>query len=142
MNTLRTVGFVGTFACAALLFGEHAAAQQAAQLTRIGLNLAEAGFSSTHQREVGWLDDDESTTFSVWLEAGTEYVIRGTCDADCSDLDLELKRNGRVVGRDFAPDDVPEVGARPRSPGWYQVRVIMASCEIEPCGYAVGTFGR
>lgn len=141
MKTFRTAGFLGALAGAALLLGDQAAAQQA-QLTRIGLGLAYDGFRSTHERQVGSLYEDESTTFSVWLDQGTQYVFRGTCDRDCSDVDLELKRNGHVVESDFAADDVPEITVRPPRSGWYQVRVIMASCSIEPCGFAVGTFGR
>lgn len=142
MKTSRTARFLGTLACTILVLGGHIVAAQQAQLTRIGRGLADEGRRETHDRQVGSLNEDQRTTFSVWLEQGTAYEFRGTCDVDCSDLDLELKRNGRVIDSDYAVDDVPEVGVRPTHSGWYQVRVIMASCSLEPCRYAVGTFGR
>src|SRR5262245_36494715 len=142
MKPPNTAGLVGALACAALLFIQWDAAGQTAQLNRIGNRLAGDGFTITHERNTGSLYEDEEATFSVWLVAGTEYAIRGTCDDDCTDLDLELKRNARAVDRDFTRDDVPEVSVRPGTSGWYQVRVVMASCTVAPCRYAVGIFGR
>lgn len=142
MKTDRIARARWPLAFAVLIFGAQLAAAQHAQLSRIGSGLAVDGFRPTHEVEAGALDDGQETSFSVWLEPGTTYVLRGTCDRDCSDLDLELTRNGRIVDSDVALDDVPEVWARPARAGWYHVRVIMAACSIEPCGYAVGTFGR
>lgn len=143
MKTYRTGGCLVTLAAIALLAGTGLAHAQQAQLTRIGLTLADEGYRPTHNPHTGSLDEDEWTEFRVWLRPGADYVLRGTCDADCTDLDLRLEDdNGYLIDSDYASDDVPEVSVRPRRAGWFYVRVVMASCTIEPCGYAVGTFGR
>lgn len=143
MKPYRTAVCITTLTAIVLLGSTGLAHAQQAQLTRIGLTLSDEGYRPTHNRQTGSLDDGGWTTFSVWLRPGTDYVFRGTCDGDCTDLDLRLEDdNGFLIDSDYAPDDVPEVSVRPRRAGWFHVRVIMASCTIEPCGYAVGTFGR
>ena len=115
---------------------------QRAQLTRIAHTLSFDGYSLTHESE-GSLREGRSRTFSLWLRAGADYSIRGTCDDDCPDLDLELRGpNGAIVDRDFLNDDVPIVETSPDRAGRYTVTVVMASCSIEPCGYTVGVFER
>ncbi len=143
MKTSRAAGFLVAFAGLALA-GEQTLGAQRAQLRRIALGMANGGgYVETHDPQTGSLRDGRSVTFPIQLDPGMEYVFRGTCDRDCSDLDLELlNRNGDVIDSDFALDDVPEVGVRTQSGGWFRVRVTMASCSIEPCAYAVGTFGR
>lgn len=115
---------------------------QRAQLNRIAHTLSLDGYSLRHESE-GSLGEGRSTTFSLWLRAGADYSIRGTCDDDCPDLDLELRGpNGSVVDRDLLSDDIPIVETSPHRSGRYTVRIIMASCSIEPCGYTVGVFER
>jgi hypothetical protein len=142
MKILKLTVLSAVVACALVTAGARQLDAQQAQLSHIGNMLSADGFQATHDRRNGFLDHGASTTFSVWLEQGTWYVVRGTCDGDCSDLDLELRRHGDTVAGDYATDDVPEVRVRPRRAGWYEVRVIMAECSRQPCGYAVGTFGR
>jgi hypothetical protein len=116
---------------------------QRAQLVSLGPGLARAGFYPTHTTQTGLLFENRSSEFSVWLRGNVEYVFRGTCDDDCSDLDLELRNaSGVLIDRDTAWDDVPEVRVTPPTSGYYRVRVIMSDCLLEPCAYAVGTFGR
>jgi hypothetical protein len=95
------------------------------------------------REHTGSLDDDESFSFSIWLRAGATYVIRATCDEDCSDVDLVLTNsNDRIVAFDRDTDDTPLVRVRPAYSGIHTIRVEMASCRLDPCGYAVGIFRR
>ena len=45
---------------------------------------AENGFSSTHSRYNGALDEGREDTITIDLDAGTSYFIVGQCDIDCS----------------------------------------------------------
>jgi hypothetical protein len=140
MRNLRTT--VSAFTCGLVMLVQQVAAGQHVQLTRIEARLSSIGYEQTHERSTGRLRNQESTTFRVWLQGGTQYSIRGTCDLDCADLDLELRSaDGSLVDRDFQRNDVPVVSVRPAVPGYYNVRVVMARCSLEPCEYAVGTFG-
>jgi hypothetical protein len=142
MKILRIVAVVGAVGGAVIALGEPLIARQQAQLARIGSRLAGIGYNLVGEK-TGWLQDGQSTTFRVRLAQGTEFTFRGTCDSDCSDLDLELyDGNGNLVDSDYDPDDVPVVGVEPAWSGWFRVRVIMADCSREPCGYAVGRFSR
>ena len=142
MKTFRIVAFLAALGGAVMALGQPLLARQQAQLASIGTRLANAGYELLGER-TGWLSNGASTSYRVSLVQGTEYTFRGTCDGDCSDLDLELEdANGRLVDSDYDPDDVPIVGIEPSRTGWFRVRVIMASCSENPCGYAVGRFGR
>ncbi len=143
MNIINHRVLLGTVACSLLAIGGPIVSAQGPQLTRIGAFLAEDGFRATHTRLTGRLDSGDSTTHTVWLQYGVSYTLRGTCDRDCTDLDLELRSpNGHLLDSDLDPDDIPQVGTTARVSGFYSVRVVMASCSITPCSYAVGIFGR
>lgn len=143
MRTMRNAAIVAAVVCGLLTLAQQVAVAQYAELTQIANRLSERGYRSTHERIAGWLDDGASTTFSVWLQRGTVYSLHGTCDRDCTDLDLELTSpTGSVVSRDFLSDAIPVVSAMPGESGRYRVRVVMATCSVGPCQYAVGIFGR
>jgi hypothetical protein len=77
----------------------------------------------------GWHSDH-----TIRLSYGTEYVMRGICDEDCTDLDLKLyDSNGNLLDEDVEPDDTPIIVHTARYSGNYTLRVIMARCRIEPC---------
>jgi len=119
----------------------HAYAQEA-QLTRIAAGLARNGYHEA-DRKTGSLAEGNASVLHVWLSRGVDYSIRGTCDNDCMDLDLELiAPDGTRMDGDFLPDDVPVVEVRPAQSGYYRIRVAMATCHIAPCQYAVGVFRR
>jgi hypothetical protein len=91
----------------------------------------------------GDLEDGESTTWTVTLQAGREYKLIGACDVDCGDLDLELfDEYGYSVDEDYAGDDYPVVVVRPPYTQRYSFEVSMADCWYEPCGYMIGILGR
>lgn len=68
------------------------------------------------------------------LTGGTPYVVLGVCDADCSNVDIELiDSRGGVVASDMLPDDYPVVQFTPPSNGTYYARLLMQSCTRAPC---------
>ena len=57
--------------------------------------------------------------------------------------DLELfDANSNSLDSDYEVDDAPLVRFTPSSGGRYRVHVYLASCEVEPCYYGVGVYGR
>lgn len=73
--------------------------------------------------------------FLVDLTAGTEYGFIGTCDGDCSNVDIELisMTTGGVVANDMLPDDYPIFPYTPTESGQYMVRLLMQACTRAPC---------
>lgn len=73
--------------------------------------------------------------FAVNLQAGARYSFVGVCDADCSNVDLELLKGdtGEVVGSDLLDDDIPVVHYAPTANGRYFVRLILHNCTQAPC---------
>ena len=90
---------------------------------------------------VGLLDDGESDSWTFPLEAGSTYLITGVCDADCSDLDIEVRdENGTPIVEDATADDVPVVQFQVPSSGRYTVDVRMYSCSTSFCYFGLGIF--
>jgi hypothetical protein len=88
----------------------------------------------------GSLRDGYYRVHSVTLRAGYDYTLVGACDDDCDDLDLQLfDEDGNLIDEDLLSDDIPEVSVSPRWTGVFHVKVIMESCYIEPCRYAVAS---
>ncbi len=73
--------------------------------------------------------------FVVSLTGGTTYSFIGACDADCTNVDIELidMRTGGVVGSDMLDDDYPVVHYEPAANGDYMVRLLMQTCTRAPC---------
>jgi hypothetical protein len=144
---MQSKGLVTRFGIGMLvaMFGLAASvqAQTGSQFQRIARLLRLAGYSHTVDTTRGWLRDGRAATFSIWLAAGRDYAVAGDCDADCSDVDLVLyASNGAAVAWDRLYDDQPIMRVTPRRSGLYRLRVSMADCERQPCGYMVGVFRR
>lgn len=117
-------------------------AQAAAQLSDIRVRLAGAGNAAIDDWS-GWLDDDETEDIWMTLLAGNTYEFIGTCDRDCTDLDLRLyDAQNALIDSDTLNDDTPIVSVSPRLRGRYRLEVKMFSCSVSPCEYRVGTFRR
>lgn len=73
--------------------------------------------------------------FLVDLTGGTEYGFIGTCDGDCSNVDIELisMETGGVVANDMLPDNYPIFPYTPAANGQYMVRILMQACTRAPC---------
>jgi hypothetical protein len=104
---------------------------------------AENGFSSTHSRYNGALDEGREDTITIDLDAGTSYFIVGQCDIDCSDIDLTLHdENGNLIDEDVLLDDTPIVEVTPIRNARFTLTMTMVDCESEPCYYGIGVFGQ
>jgi hypothetical protein len=117
----------------------HAAGQDPvvrSQLLVAGTVLQQFGYAS-RKAWSNHLSQGEVWTINVWLDADFEYAFAGACDADCSDLDLSVRGNGRTIADDTESDDNPLVFFRPGRTGAYEVRVHMYQCSIQPCGSGV-----
>lgn len=134
---------------AALVFAlaAPASAQQYTQQVRRQLDGAQStleneGFSSTHDYEIGSLNDDAEESFTLDLTGDREYAIVGACDNDCSDMDFWLyDENDNLIDSDTSTDDVPVVRVTPSWTGQFRVRVKMYACSANPCYYGIGVFG-
>jgi hypothetical protein len=79
----------------------------------------------------------------VELMAGNTYMVMGTCDQDCDDLDLFLiNASGEMIDSDVERDDVPMTTTTVTRDGTYFLRVKMHSCSIAPCGNGIGVFAK
>lgn len=51
----------------------------------------------------GQLTHGDSEAYTVTLEAGSSYMLRGVCDEDCLDLDLALYDGyGKLISHDLS----------------------------------------
>ncbi|MFC1575565.1 PPC domain-containing protein [Gemmatimonadota bacterium] len=91
--------------------------------------------------ETGALQTDRALPFPTQLQAGSEYIVIGFCDADCGDLDLFLlDPSGNEIQSDVLPDKEPVLAFTAEATGRYQVRVDMVACSAEPCGFGVAVY--
>ena len=112
-------------------------------LERASSTTANSGFVQTHDPSMGQLREGQNTSWTIRLNAGTEYRIVGVCDNDCSDFDLKLFNSaGTMVSEDVETDDVPVLSVTPPATREYTIRAIMATCAVSPCRYGVGVYGR
>jgi hypothetical protein len=86
----------------------------------------------------GSLTHSSTTTHSMTVVSGNQYVLHGACDNDCTDLDLKIyDQTGALLMSDVAIDDHPTLMFSAVSGGTYRVEVIMARCNRNPCYYGV-----
>jgi len=114
-----------------------------AQLERAGRTTTERGFTMSHEIFMGSLDDDGSESLNIPLDGGTQYVLVGKCDEDCTDLDLTIyDADGKKIDEDVEDDDTPVLQLTPRSNARYRVKVAMPTCSANPCRYGVGVWAK
>jgi hypothetical protein len=90
---------------------------------------------------VGKLDEDDSDSWTFWLDGRSDYTIIGVCDDDCGDIDLTiLDDDNDVVAEDLLEDDYPIVNVSPRKDGAYTIDVDMYECDVEPCYFGIAIF--
>jgi len=101
------------------------------------------GFEKTHDYKIATLASGGAKSSTLNLQKGTQYVIIGVCDRDCSDLDIKLyDENDRLIATDTSTDDKPLVSVTPRWTGEFRILVSMYRCGNSPCYYGVGVFGK
>lgn len=90
---------------------------------------------------VGKLYEDDTDTWTFWLDGGVDYTIVGVCDEDCSDIDLTIiDDDGDVIDEDILEDNFPIVSVSPRRDAAYTIEVDMYECDVEPCYFGIAIF--
>jgi len=82
----------------------------------------------------------QSHTEQLNLTAGKVYTFYGDCDDNCSDIDLIVRHNGRVVKQDVLGDSVPLFSYRPARSGRYSVTLPMKACSTDTCAASIHIF--
>lgn len=113
------------------------------QLDQAGTTWKATGFADRGEVRRAVLNAHEADTISVRLSVDSQYVLLGTCDRDCGDVDFIVHDSaGALVGTDGTSDNHPWLSLAPKTTGAYTLRVIMVSCSVEPCYYALQWLSR
>lgn len=113
------------------------------QLEQAGASWKTTGFANLGEVRRAVLNAHEADTVSVRLSVDSQYVLLGTCDRDCGDVDFIVHDSaGTLVGTDGTSDNHPWLSLAPKTSGAYTLRVIMVSCSVEPCYYALQWLSR
>jgi membrane associated rhomboid family serine protease len=99
--------------------------------------VAQASLLTVVEPVTGSLHADESAEHVIELIPRMTYVIDGTCDDDCADLDLVAHDGEEILASDTEMDAYPRLTFSARRAGRAVVRVHMLNCSIAPCGYAL-----
>ncbi|MCC7463242.1 MAG: trypsin-like peptidase domain-containing protein [Gammaproteobacteria bacterium] len=122
---------------------EQVARSLTSQMQKVEDYLRPKGFTLSHDPGVEALKAKENEDTSLQLDAGRTYAVVAVCDDDCSDVDMALlDTQGKSVVRDVDGSDVAMLSYVPTVSGRHWIRVRVAACSAEPCGYAVQVFVR
>lgn len=112
--------------------------QVTSQLARAVASFHSQGFARQDLSRQAALNNEESETFVVALQAGIPYSFTGVCDVDCEKLALTIST---ATGNDLAVDQssgaLPVLAFTPTMTASYRVTVRMAVCRMSPCWYGV-----
>ncbi len=101
------------------------------------------GFASVSTMQTGSTNQGSNTSHYVQLNGGSNYMIIGVCDRDCTDVDLRLyDPSGNNIATDVATDDHPTLRFLAPVTGNYRLQVEMAQCAHNPCFYGYQVFMR
>lgn len=103
--------------------------------------MSNAGMTKRSQHD-GSLAQGRATDLSITIAAGSQVLIAGFCDEDCSDLDMRVSQNGTMLGEDILDDDAPMVTLANWTGGTVTVRVEMPACSVAPCAFRVMVFSK
>jgi hypothetical protein len=89
-----------------------------------------------------WLAQEENVSYAFALDPSKGYRVYGSCDENCSDLDLlAVDRNGDPVAIDVEDDDIPILIIPPNSSGTFvELALSMAACETGSCVGGIALF--
>ena len=94
-----------------------------------------------HYYIIGSLNGSATDSWTFSLAGGTQYMVIGACDTDCSDIDITVKSSaGEVVASDTADDDVPIVRFTPKGDDRFTIETKMYACTENPCYFGFGIF--
>lgn len=97
------------------------------------------GYSPTGYQHQGAMNQGQEEVLKITLSGGSDFQIMGACNADCGNMDIELRdASGTLVDKDELEDDFPIVAAS--AGGTYTARVVMTKCSGNPCTYGVKAF--
>jgi hypothetical protein len=93
---------------------------------------------------IGHLDQGSTFDHRIRIDRATTLQFKAWCDADCSDVDIQvLNGAGAVVASDMGTSDQPVVSvAASRVGSSGTVRVRMYNCTTAPCYYSIAMFSR
>ncbi|AGY58345.1 hypothetical protein [Gloeobacter kilaueensis] len=150
MKKLFPIGFsLAAVGALMLLVPTDAIAQSNQWRQQVGSYLAKAARAALpgYQLEgkkyfTGGLTNNRTTFFNVALNQSTgRRALLAVCDQYCSDVDLRLIYNGKVVAQDVSVSDYPTIKIGPEIAGKFQVQVVMRGCKTkDPCYYGIGLF--
>lgn len=84
------------------------------------------------------LNNEESETFVVALQAGVSYSFIGVCDVDCEGLALTISTaSGNDLAVDQSSGALPVLALTPTMSASYRLTIRMAACRMSPCWYGV-----
>jgi hypothetical protein len=114
------------------------------RLARTGEALTPGGYRVRSLAAEGTLFVGESRQVDLPVTAGTEYLLAGSCDADCTALSLVLANStGYQVDAARGPGVTPVVRIAPTgATGPYRLTITMMGCRVSPCRYGVAVFER
>lgn len=112
------------------------------QFAKVRTDLKALGFSETHNVYTSKLNAGQAESLTLTLQVGKTYMIVGTCDQDCNDLDLRVyDSTGRLLTADEAIDDKPMVSVTPTQTASFTVKAVMVRCSRAPCYFGTQIFG-
>jgi hypothetical protein len=136
-GVLITIAALGV-ATSALAQGNRWQQQVQQQLARAVTAFRAQRFAHQDLSRQAQLNNEESETFVVALQAGVSYSFIGVCDVDCERLALTIST---ATGNDLAVDQssgaLPVLAFTPTMTASYRVTVRMAVCRMSPCWYGV-----
>lgn len=94
---------------------------------------------------IGHVDSGSAFSHTIRTDKAQRFLVKGFCDRDCSDMDLELvASNGQVLIADTEVDETPELRFTASQVAGRNVaiRVKMYDCSTNICYYSAGVFSR
>lgn len=96
--------------------------------------------------QVDALREDETSTFTFEVPTDANISVRAVCDAECTDINLEVASvSGAILGEDTEDDAVPQVNlSASQHAKKLVVTVSINSCyeDDDSCSIAVGVYQR
>lgn len=146
MFTAQRILLLLTALCLSAFVPRSAAAQDYANVVwdqlQVALYDANLNGYALENFIIGQLSPGQSDQWTFPLEAGTEYLVVGACDQDCTDVDLTIRRGTERVVQDRLTDDVPIVRFEVGSSGPYLIELDMYRCSTSFCYFGFGLFER
>lgn len=103
---------------------------------------ANLGLSRYGSPQSGSLAPGQEVVHDVALEGGQSFIVAGSCDANCSNLDLRISEQGVTKVQDATYDRLPSMLVVVLYPGTYQLTVSMSNCAASTCAYRVQVYRR